>query len=304
MGTIANIKVEPVNVTFGEDVMQSENITLVADASGSLNNKYFVWYTPGGVKHYAWYNINSAGTDPAVSGGTAHEITGATGASATTLATATAAVLTAVSGFDATSDGAVVTLVGTAAGYAKPAHDGAAPTGFTFEVNYYGDSALDLGFVDGDIEPNHEENYVDVTSHQTGSQIVSQIHTGNTMSVTIGLKESLVSQIRKIMIAEGDALIPDGTGVSSTEVLGYGTSRQFKQTLGRAKKLVLHPAALPSSNVSRDLTFWKAFPKLPSWNYSGESIQVLPVEFMIYPDYSKDKRVQMCAIGDASQTLT
>ena len=54
------------------------------------------------------------------------------------------------------------------------------------------------------------------------------------MSVTIGLKESLVSQIRKIMIAEGDALIPDGTGVSSTEVLGYGTSETV-QTNARTR---------------------------------------------------------------------
>lgn len=304
MGTVANQKVEPVNVTWGEDVMQQEKITCVADVSSSLNSKYFVFYTTGGTKHYAWIDVGNTGSDPAVSGGTGHEVDISANATAAAVASAMQAVLTAVTGFDATVDGAVITLTATSAGYAKPAHDGAAATGFSFEVDYYGDSAVDLGFCDGNIEPNHEEQYVDVTSHQTGTQVMSQIHTGNTMSITINLKETTVNQIRKILIAEGDSLIPDGTGVSSTEVMGYGTSRQFKQTLGRAKKLVLHPTVLASGNVSRDLTFWKAFPKLPSWNYSGEEILMLPVEFMIYPDYTKDARVRMCAFGDASQTLT
>jgi hypothetical protein len=227
----------------------------------------------------------------------------AANATAAAVATALAAVLTAVSGFDATADGAVVTLTATAAGYAKPAHEGVG-TGFTFEVNNYGDAAIDLGFCDGNIEQSHEENYVDVTSHQTGSQIMSQIHTGNTVGLTLSLKESAVSQLRKVLLAEGDSLIPDGTGVSSTEVMGYGTSRQFKQTLGRARKLKLHPTVLASGNLSRDLTFWKAFPKLSGLSFSGEEILLIPVEFMVYPDYTKDSKINMCVFGDSTQTLT
>ena len=304
-GSVINQKVEPMQVTFGEDVLQSENITLVADAAGSLNSKYWVFYTPGGVKHYTWYNINSAGTDPAVSGGTGHEIAGATGATAATLAAATAAVLTAVTGFDSTSDGAVLNLVGTVAGYAKPSHDGAAPSGFSFEVLYYGDVATDLGYTDGDLELSHEENYVDITAHQTGTQILGNIPTGNKMSLTVNLKETSVSQLRRIIgSGEGDSMIPDGTGVSSTEVFGFGTSRQFKQVQGRSRKLVLHPIALPASNLSRDITIWKAFPKVSSLTFSGENIMMVPVEFMVYPDYSKQDKVRMCAFGDGTQTLT
>ena len=304
MGTVANQKVEPVNVTWGESVMQSENITCVADSSSSLNNKYFLFYTTGGTKNYAWFNVGGAGSDPAVSGGTANAVAISANASAATVATALAAVLTAVSGFDATSDGAVVTLVATTAGLAKAAHEGAAATGFTFEVNNYGDTAVDLGFCDGDISVSHEENYVDVTSHQTGSQILSQIPTGNSLTVSVTLKETAVSQLKKIILAEGDSLIPDGTGVSSTEVLGYGTSRQFKQNVGRARKLVLHPTVLPASNLSRDVSFWKAFPKLNEIIFSGENIMTLPVEFMIYPDYTRDSKCNMFVYGDSTQTLT
>lgn len=304
MGTVSNIKVEPVNVTFGEDVMQQEKITCVADVSSSLNNKYFMFYTAGGTKNYAWFNVAAGGSDPAVPGGTANAVAISANASASSVASALAAVLTAVSGFDATSDGAVVTLVATAAGYAKPAHEGAAATAFSFEVDFYGDSAIDLGYCDGNIEQSHQENYVDVTSHQTGSQVMSQIHTGNTVGLTLSLKESSVSQLRKILLAEGNSMIPDGTGVSGTEVMGYGTAQQFKQTLGRARKLKLHPTALASSNLSRDLTFWKAFPKLSGLSFSGEEILMLPVEFMVYPDYTKDSKINMCVFGDSTQTLT
>ena len=303
--TVGNQKVEPMSATFGEDIMQSENITCVADVASSLNSKYFLFYTPGGVKHYAWFDVNSAGSDPAVSGGTGHEIDIGVAATASAVATAAAAVLTAVTGFDCTADGAVLTLVGTTAGYAKPAHEGAAATGFTFEVNYYGDTAVDLGAVDGDIVPAKEQTYVDVTAHQTGTNVLSQISTGITMNLPLVLRETAVSQLRKIMATgEGDVLIPDGTGVSSTEVFGWGNSNQFKQTLGRARKLVLHPVVLPSSNKSRDVTVWKAFPKMNDITYSGENMHMYNVEFTIYPDYSKDSRGSFCVFGDGSQTLT
>lgn len=303
-GSVANQKVEPVQATFGEDIMQNELITCVADSSSSLNNKYFLFYTTGGTKHYAWFNVGGAGSDPAVSGGTANAVAISANASATTVATALAAVLTAVSGFDATSDGAVVTLVATTAGYAKPVHEGAAATGFTFETVKYGDVAVDLGYIDGDIEISNEVSYVDLTSHQSGSEVLGHISTGGNQSITLNLKETAVSQLRKVMLGEGDSLIPDGTGVSSTEVFGWGSSRQFRQTQGRARKLVLHPIVLPASNMSRDVTIWKAFPKVTSLVFSGENVMNIPVEFFIYQDSTKDSRINKICYGDASQTLT
>ena len=304
-GNVLNQKIEPMEVTFGEDMMQSENITCIADVAASLNSQYFVFYSAAGVRHYAWYNVGGTGTDPSLAGATANAVAISSGASAAAVASATQAVLDAISGFDCSVDGAVLTLVRTSPGYAKPSHDGAADTGFSFEVNFYGDTAVDLGYCDGDIELTHEENYVDVTSHQTGSQVLGNIATGNTMSVTVNLKETAVAQLRKILATgEGDAMIPDGTGASSTEVLGWGTSRQFKQNFSRARKLVLHPVVLPASNKSRDVTIWKAFPKVGSLAYSGENILQIPVEFAVYPDYSKQDKVRMAVFGDASQTLT
>ncbi len=62
------------------------DVTCAADSSGSRNNTYFVFYTAGNLRgYYVWFNINSAGTDPAVAGLTGIEVAGATDASATTL---------------------------------------------------------------------------------------------------------------------------------------------------------------------------------------------------------------------------
>jgi hypothetical protein len=301
--TVANIKVEPMKVTIGEDLYQSWKITTIADVAGSLNNQYFVFYEPSGTKHYCWFNINSAGSDPAIASGTAHAVTGVTSATAAALASSISTVVDAVSGFDATVSGNVVTVTHTAVGYAKPVHDGAADTGFTFEVLNYGDSASEVGFTDGDIEVKIEYKDVEVTAHQTGTEVLSHINTGSNISVSLSLKETTVSQLRYALLGRGDSTIPESTGVSATEVFGMGMGRQFYQTRDRARKMVLHPQVLPSSNLSRDLTFWKVLPSVESLTFSGENAFQIPMSFMIYNDFTKHPAISKMCYGDSTQTL-
>lgn len=74
----------------------SVNVTCVADSAGSKNSTYWTFNSAGNLySFYVWYNINSAGVDPAVSGSTGIEVAGATNASAATLATATIAAINA-----------------------------------------------------------------------------------------------------------------------------------------------------------------------------------------------------------------
>ncbi len=62
------------------------DVTCAADTAGNRNNTYFIFYTAGNLRgYYVWFNINAAGTDPAVAGLTGIEVAGATGATATTL---------------------------------------------------------------------------------------------------------------------------------------------------------------------------------------------------------------------------
>ncbi len=112
-----------------------QTVTTVADVAGSLNSKYFLLDSAsGGTKYYVWMNINSAGVDPNIAGRTGVEIAAATGASASTVATAVASGIDALALFVSGAVGAVVTVTNSAGGPFVPAVDGAAPTGFSFAV--------------------------------------------------------------------------------------------------------------------------------------------------------------------------
>jgi hypothetical protein len=45
------------------------NIEVTADIGGSLNNKYFIFYSAlDAITYYSWFNVNAGGTDPAPGG--------------------------------------------------------------------------------------------------------------------------------------------------------------------------------------------------------------------------------------------
>lgn len=126
----------PSNVAATKEV---QTVTTVADTAGSLNSTWWKFYTAGDVTgYYVWYNINSAGVDPAPAGFTAIPVTGATGATANTLATATRAAINTATAAVAT--GATNAVIITANGYGEmtAAADGTAATGFGFTVGTTG----------------------------------------------------------------------------------------------------------------------------------------------------------------------
>lgn len=119
-------------------VLQVQTVTTVADSAGSLNSTYFLLSsinttTKAQKNFYVWFNINSAGVDPAIAGRTAIPITGATNVSANTLATSIRTALNALTGdFTAAGSNAAVIITSVAPGPVTAAADGAVPTGFTF----------------------------------------------------------------------------------------------------------------------------------------------------------------------------
>lgn len=117
------------------------NVTFAADSSGSLNSTYFT-FGSGGDAHlfYVWFNINSAGVDPAVAGRTGIAVAGATNASAATLATAAIAAInaltTTVTPYVVASAGTSghVILTNVQVGDATDAANGSASPGFTYAI--------------------------------------------------------------------------------------------------------------------------------------------------------------------------
>ncbi len=90
-GSVGNIKIEPVNVSW--QIEEQWMVKCLADVASSLNNKYFKIRNGLDAKFHVWFNVNSAGSDPAPSGSTAIEVPLAIGATAETIATAIAAAL-------------------------------------------------------------------------------------------------------------------------------------------------------------------------------------------------------------------
>jgi hypothetical protein len=117
---------------------EATNVTFAADSAGSLNSTYFTFNSGGDLYgYYVWFNINSAGVDPAVSGRTGIQVAGATNASAATLATAAITAINLVtSGIVTASAGASghVVLTNVQYGDATDAANGTASPGFTYSI--------------------------------------------------------------------------------------------------------------------------------------------------------------------------
>lgn len=294
--SVQNIKIEPANAYW--QIEEQSQVTCVADVSSSLANKWFkigagnnAAYT-----HYVWLNLGS-GTDPSPSGLTEIEVTAAPNASASTIATAIAAAVDAISGFNATASGAVITIDRTVMGVSAGVEDGTAATGFTFVQCQQGGN-LDLGLLDGDIEVAFEEKLFEVTAHQTGVTVLADLRQGVSATVSLVLKESDTEKLNELFAkAAGGSHTP----VAGTELFGWGTSKQGSNTIIQARRLVLHPVRLLAADLSEDLCFWKAYPLPESLTFSGENPKIASVSFKTYLDDSKPEEVKLFAFGDWSQ---
>lgn len=127
----------------------ADDITLVADSTGSLNSTFFTFRSAGDLQgFYVWYNINSAGVDPAPAGLTGIAVAGATNATAATLATATRAAIAAnaAAASYVTVSGATthVILTDIQVGTKTAAANGTASPGFSYSptAGSYGTPAI------------------------------------------------------------------------------------------------------------------------------------------------------------------
>ena len=300
--SIENIKVKPMYVYIGKDQAQVQTIKCVADVSSSLQNKYFLFHDSAGVKRYAWFNVATLGTDPAPAGGwTGHAVAISANATATAVATALAGVLTAVSGFDATSSDAVVTLTATAIGYAQPAIDStAAPTTFAFKVTTLGMTKLSAGCIQGDIElSGFAQTKVEITCHHTGSTVIDERISGYEKPVlSFTLQETDKASLQKILVYYGMPVFTP-VGADKEAVFGYGPANVGSSN--PRVPITMHEVADDASDKTNDWNIWAAELALDTFNFSGESVSVFPATFNIFPDETKPKGIQFFMIGDAAK---
>lgn len=306
MGTVANIKIEPMELYLGTTQSQVQTITCVADVSSSLNNTYFVLHSTAGAKHYFWFNVSSGGSDPGTgfTGFTGHAVAISANSSASTVATALELVIEAVSDFDSSASGAVITVTNTATGYAVPGYDAqttAAKTGFAFALTTVGDTFENVGYLDGDIEVGGlTRSPVDITAHQTGATILGQILTGSgNPEISFNIKEVSAANYRKILRYSSGEFYP--IAANSTSGMGGGSKGLFGSPT--TVRLVLHPVRLGIADKTNDYCFWKCTLDLDSVAFSGENILTLPVSAKAFEDTTKVDNVNVWMFGDWSQSF-
>jgi len=123
------------------DAAEITTVQCVADVAGSLNSKYFTINSADDlIQYYVWFNVNSAGVDPAIAGKTGLAVALATGANANTVAAAVAAVLDPLASFAAAAVTDTVTVTNASVGVTTDAANGTASPGFTINVTQQGDS--------------------------------------------------------------------------------------------------------------------------------------------------------------------
>ena len=293
---IQNIAVRPMLVTIGKDTPQVQTITCIPGTT--LSAKYFLFHDATGAKHYAWFDTG-ASVDPAPAGGwTAHEVTITAADSATAVATALAAVLTAITGFDAVASGSVVTLTHTAPGYAQPARD--VNSTFSFKVTTLGQTAKSAGCIKGDIEiSGFEQTKIEITCHASGTTIKDERITGYSKpELSLVLQETDKQSLQDILVMYGMPVFTP-VGADKEAVFGYGVAN-----IGGSNPKVLinlHPVELDATDKSQDWNIWTAELGLDTFTFSGESTSEIPATFSIYPDESKPKGIQFFMIGDAAK---
>lgn len=122
--------------------LEVQDVTCAGDTAGSRNSTWWKFYTAGDIHgYYVWYNINSAGVDPAPTGLTGIEVAGATGATATTLggATRTAVAASAAASYVTVSGGTTHCIITNKQyGACTAAANGTASAGASFSITTTG----------------------------------------------------------------------------------------------------------------------------------------------------------------------
>jgi hypothetical protein len=297
-----NIKIEPVYASWEQQ--ETFKVTTVADVAASLDGKYFTFSSPT-VDYYAWMDVATA-VDPAPAGKTGIAVTVTSGATAAQVATAIVTAIDAHAAFHAVvdpCDSTSVIVMAKESGSATSAADGLLTnaTGFTITTLREG-SKLELGALDGDIEIALTEDLLDVTSHQTGTQILTALRTGrNIDNIALTMKESDAAKLKAVIETSGVEYTPaGGTAVSAW---GSEDTKAFGNIATACKKLVLHPISKADNVLTEDLCFWRAYPLLTGLSLSGENPRLISVEFKIIPDQLLAKQARQFVFGDHTQNF-
>jgi hypothetical protein len=293
--SVNNIAINPVNVYWKMEQTETWDFTGLTKAG--LDAKAFQFYSAlNAAAHYIWFDGTGATVDPAIAAFTQHEVTIGTD-TPTAIATAVAAVVTAITGFDATSSGPYVTVKRTAAGETTESFDAAGgdASDIVYTLTRRGRD-MDLGLLQGDVECNFQPSNFILTSHQTGLTPLAALNQGfETLECTTTMLETHKANLKELYKIYG-GVVQGGT----SEVFGVGTASQGKNMMIEAGRLVLKP--VNASDDTGNFNFMLAVPVPETLTFSGENPRVLSLTWQGFVDRDFNSKFNAIAIGDIYQT--
>lgn len=288
----SNVKINPINATW--EIEEQVCIDVKDIVAADLNGLYFNIYDAS-TTYDVFFDLDAAGTTNPGSG-TGIEVDVTTGMTEAQILGVMETAIEAATGYTGRIDGSrlFITLDVTDA-VATDAAD--VDSGIAIAIVNKG-GFIDLGILDGNVEPTFTEDLLPVQGHQFGTSILAQLRQGNNAEVTLVLKESTQSLYKEVFGAGGDTFTP-GAG---TELYGWGDSKQGGNTLVNSRRLRFHPVSKDAADRSEDLTFWLAYPNPDTIVFSGEDFNTLSVTFTTFLDLGKPRAIRRFAFGDSSQT--
>lgn len=192
-----------------------QTIVFKADSSGNLNSKYFLLNGPNNTDlYYVWFNINSAGVDPAIAGRTGIRVSGATNVTAATLGAAAVTAINAAASADFTATGTTtVTLTNTAIGPFTAAVDGTAGTTFTFAVTQGSSGTVATPVNFRPASPNVSQMFLGTSpSASANGTLMAHLMSAN--------QSSNVSQVL-VILDPGQSMLMTVTASNASDVVAY-----------------------------------------------------------------------------------
>lgn len=296
MGSTSNISISPVNVFWKIEAQELVDFSS-ATASG-LGGKYISLYREDGTGIYAWFDENNTDVDPAPGGGlVAVSVDYAAAATPAAIATAFLTAVGAAAGFDAalvTGSTTKVNVKRTAVG--EVAAPGGDATLAPVSIIRKGKN-LDLGFLQGNIEPNFSPANLVLQAHQTGVTPLASLNQGfEEISCETVLLETTKANLKEFFKIYGGSLTPGG----GTEVIGAGTYVQGSNLLVDAARLVFKP--VNATDDTQNYNIMLAVPVPSTIAFSGEDPKTLTVTWQGFVDLEFNSKFNAVAVGDVFQT--
>lgn len=291
--SVNNVKIVPVNVLWKQE--QSETWDFTGLDKTAVDGGAIKFYTAkDAAKHYVWFDGTGTTADPAIAGFTAHKVTVSATTSAAGIATATQAVVAAITGMKATASGAIVTVSRSAVGAATESEDDGSTAVITLARR---GRDYDLGLLEGDVGLDFKPANFILNAHQYGKTPLAAINQGfDKLECSTTLLETQSSQLEELYNIYGGSFTPGG----GTKVYGVGSASQGKNMMVEAGRLVLKPVNAVDDSENFNLVL--AVPVPESLVFSGEKPRTLKLTWQGFVDRDFNSKFNAIAVGDIFQS--